>query len=81
MTSDIFRKEIERLMDEAKENGCKYVDIISGDVHRNVGGYPGRKHNMPSCCTVMYSMMKSQDKILYSPPKGKGATLEIRYII
>ena len=34
---------------------------------------------MPECCEVMYSKMKGNDSIISSPPKGKGASLTIRY--
>lgn len=65
----------------AKEIGLKYIDITSGDLHRKIGGYPGKNHNMPSCCNVMKSLMKEDDEILYAPPSGKGATLTIRYFL
>lgn len=81
MDSEVFREEIERQKSGARARGQKSVDIVSGDVHRSVGGYPGTNHRMPVCCDVMYSMMKGADEILYAPPKGKGATLKIRYYI
>lgn len=81
LKSEIFKNEITRLINEAKEQGLPYVDIISGNVHRNVGGYPSKNHNMPLCCDVMYSMKKLKDEILQAPPKGKGATLTIRYYL
>jgi 5-methylcytosine-specific restriction protein A len=55
------------------------VDVNSGDLHRQVGGYPGRNHRMPVCCEVMYGKMKGDDAVLSAPPKGKGASLTIRY--
>ena len=61
--------------------GNEYIDIISKEVHENVGGYPGRNHNMPSCCIAMRDLMKSKDEVLQQPPKGKDATLIIRYYI
>lgn len=57
------------------------LNIISGDVHRKVGGYPSKNHSMPLCCNVMYSMKKVEDVVLHSSPKGKGATLKIRYYL
>ncbi|MBB6714796.1 HNH endonuclease [Clostridium gasigenes] len=77
--ADGFRKEIEKLIIEAKDIGCEYIDITSGDVHRSIGGYPSSSHAMPVCCDVMYSMKKVGDEIINQPPKGKGATLTIRY--
>lgn len=81
MTAEAFRKELARLMNEAKEKGCKYIDITSGEVHRNVGDYQGKNHRMPSCCEVMKSMKKVNDEIINEPPKGNDASLTIRYII
>jgi hypothetical protein len=81
MVNDTFRKEIERLMCKAKESGYKYIDINSGEVHRNVGGYPSKNHRMANCCQVMQFMMKAGEEILSVPPKGKGATLTIRYYL
>ena len=56
-----------------------YVDIISGDIHRQVGGYPGRNHSIPTCCDVMYAAMNGDDEVLYAPPKKRGATVKVRY--
>ncbi len=81
LKSNTFKNEITRLINEAKEQGLPYVDIVSGDVHRSVGGYPSKNHSMPLCCDVMYSMKRSKDEILHAPAKGKGATLTIRYYI
>jgi len=81
MYADLFRDEIRNRMNQAKSQGFDYVEIVSGDVHRTVGGYPGQNHRMPTCCEVMYSLMKGKDLVLESPPKGKGATLLIRYFV
>lgn len=34
---------------------------------------------MPSCCQAMYHEQRADDEIISRPPKGKGATLTIRY--
>lgn len=78
--SQLFISEVQRIINEARSQGNPYVDIISRDVHINVGGYEGGNHRMPSCCSAMRSLMKDGDIILGSPPKGNGATLKIRYI-
>jgi hypothetical protein len=79
--TDVFRQEIQQIINVARSKGEKYIDILSSDVHRRVGGYPSQNHRMATCCEVMYSMMKSVDKVIYAPPKGKGANLKIRYHI
>ncbi len=63
----------------AEKSRRPYVDIVSGDLHREVGGYPGPDHRMPVCCSVMQRHVRPGDHIVDAPPKGKGATLTIRY--
>ncbi len=77
-TSD-FRAALNEIFALAEEEGHSFVDLKAGDLHRKVGGYPGHNHRMPVCCDVMRNAMAVGDTILYAPPKGKGATLEIRY--
>jgi len=57
----------------------EYVELVSGDIHREIGGYPGSNHRMHSCCNAMRDLMYNDDEVLYSPKKGNGATLKIRY--
>ena len=56
-----------------------FIDLNSGDIHKAVGGYPGKNHRMPSCCQAMKNFMKGDDKILEQPTEGNGASLTIRY--
>jgi 5-methylcytosine-specific restriction protein A len=78
-TAQDFQNELNRIFQEAQRQGKPYVDVKSGNLHRRVGGYPGHNHRMPTCCEVMTRNMKHGDQILQQPPKGKGATLVIRY--
>ena len=61
-------------------SGASYVDINSGELHRDIGGYPGPNHIMPSMCNGMRKLMNNEDRVLPEPPKGKGASLTIRCI-
>lgn len=81
VNAEVFREELTKIFLNAKEQNKEYIDIISGDLHRKVGGYPSKNHKMPTCCDVMKSMMKHKDEIIDQPPKGKGATLHIRYYL
>ena len=78
---DDFVKEIMKMQQVAKDEGAAYIDIVSGDVHRKLGGYPNRNHAMPTCCDAMYELMKPGDEIIEAPPKGKGATVKVRYYL
>jgi hypothetical protein len=77
--TDDFQRAISALIRAAHNSGESYVDINAGNLHRELGGYPGTKHAMPSCCDAMYQATRSKDVILAQPPKGKGASLTIRY--
>ncbi|KAF5053747.1 hypothetical protein DSECCO2_395320 [anaerobic digester metagenome] len=48
-----FRNAIISILHRAENDGLTSVDIRSGDLHRQVGGYPGPYHSMPTCCAVM----------------------------
>jgi len=74
-----FQRELEKIFEMGEEKAESYVEIISGNLHRKVGGYPGRDHRMPICCQVMKRNMRKDDQILEQPSSGKGATLRIRY--
>lgn len=74
-----FELALSHLFKEAERQGWPYVDVNAGELHRKVGGYPGRSHRMPVCCEVMKKNMQAADQILEQPPKGKGASLTIRY--
>ncbi len=80
-SSNKFRGQINLIFQTAETNGKQFVDINSGNLHRQLGGYPGPSHCMPTCCDVMKSYLKAGDQILEEPLKGRGAKLTIRYLI
>ena len=78
--SDDFRKRLNAILNDAKRSGLSYVDVLAKELHEMVGCYPNKgNHRMHTCCGVMKNRMRRGDKILSSPPKGRGATLCIRY--
>ena len=78
-TRETLRAELRSQLSQAERRGVSYVDINSGELHRKVGDYPGPNQRMSSCCDLMYEEQRAGDKILSSPPKGRGASLTIRY--
>ena len=76
-----FEAEIRRRWVSAGRTGASSADIAAGELHKSLGGYPGPNHRMPNCCQVMKRLMQPDDMILCAPPKGAGASLEIRYRI
>lgn len=79
LTVEDFRAELERQLAAAAREGKTSVRISAGELHRAVGGYPGRNHRMPMCCQAMRSVKTDSDKTVESPPKGNGARLTIEY--
>jgi hypothetical protein len=79
MKADDFRTALRRRLKAAEKSGGKFVDVNSGKLHREIGGYPGPSHRMPVCCEVMRSEMTIGDRIIAAPKKGNGASLTISY--
>jgi 5-methylcytosine-specific restriction protein A len=77
--ANVFKTELLAQLRRAERRGAKSLEINSGELHRIVGGYPGRNHRMPICCDAMYEAQKAGDRVTLKPPKGKGASLTIRY--
>ena len=80
-TTENFRHELFVMMAEAQKTGQEFVEINASELHRRVGGYPGRDHRMPNCCQVMKAQLALDygDTIVEEPPSGQGPTLTVRY--
>ncbi len=77
-----FEKALDVWFREAEHEENPFVDIRADELHARIGDYPGPFHRMATCCEVMYEHYRpSTDKILQFPPKGKGASMEIRYAL
>lgn len=76
-----FRRALERRFRAAASARVVTVEVRAGDLHREVGGYPGPRHRMPVCCAEMRAVMRAGDCIVQSPPRGAGASLVARYKI
>ncbi len=74
-----FRAALRARFERATETGKKSLEVRSGDLHGEVGGYPGPDHRMPTCCAVMRGEMTNSDEVINAPPKGNGASVVIRY--
>lgn len=79
LTRERFAQDMNTRFKVASDARLPFIDLTSGDVHRSVGRYPGSKHRMPLCCSVMHQLMRPGDEVVAAPPKGQGATLRMRY--
>jgi hypothetical protein len=76
-----FEMTLDRIIGNAKNAGLTSITVRSGDLHMEVGDYPGPNNRMPICCSVMRSRMRPSDEIIEQPPKGNGANLVIKYFL
>jgi 5-methylcytosine-specific restriction protein A len=79
LTAAAFRRELARQLANAHAAGLSHVRINAGALHRQMGGYPGPDHRMPMCCDVMRAEMRPGDRVVTTPPRGRGASLTIEY--
>lgn len=80
-TMEAFRGTLTALLSEASSQGKRRIQVAAKELHGRVGGYPGRNHRMPMCCDVMYEFMRQGDTVVAAPPKRKGASLLIEYLL
>jgi hypothetical protein len=82
-TKNDFSHAIQEIKIHSRTKGFEYIEILSSDLHRKLGYYPGPNHRMASCCDAMYNLMDDHkgDLIVTKPPKGRGANLKIRYYL
>ncbi|MGA2990466.1 MAG: hypothetical protein ABSD88_08315 [Candidatus Korobacteraceae bacterium] len=76
-----FRQALLGFLFEAEKDGRSHVDVSAAQLHRALGGYPGEKHRIPICCSVMRTSMRQGDSIVQSPPSGTGPGLTIRFVL
>jgi hypothetical protein len=73
-----FERELQKQIAAARAKGLKWLDVNAGELHRDVGGYPGPEHRIPVCCGVMRRLRRPGDYIVHEPPGGNGASVTVR---
>ena len=73
--SAIARQFIETVRQSAKDQGAEYVDLVSGDVHKELKW----KSRLPLVCDAMKNSMKPGDEFIHTTPSGKSSTINVRY--
>ena len=77
VTANNVRTHIDSLFQTANEQRMEFIELISGDIHRNLG----MKNAMPQVCRIMYEKMSPGDEVLHTTPSGKSSTIKIRYYL
>ena len=73
--SAIARQFIETLRQQAKEQGKEYIDLVSGEIHKELNW----KSRLPLVCDAMRNSLKPGDEFIHTTPSGKSSTITIRY--
>lgn len=76
-----FMSELRAQLRIAELRGAKHLEINSGSLHRKLGGYPGKSHQMPSCCAAMQDEKRLGDTLLPGGPKSGVGIITIRYLL
>ena len=76
-----FRNKLTVILNTAKHSGKSYVDVESGNLHKELGGDSNSHHRLPIFHEVMTKMMRPGDSILKEARHGDGATMLVRYIL
>ncbi|WP_431030064.1 hypothetical protein [Lysinibacillus sp. LZ02] len=81
LTTETFLNCIELLKQIGRQNNLPQLVITAEEVHKLVGGYPGKNHRMPMCCNAMFKSMREGDEILHSTPSKQSNTTKIKYYL
>lgn len=76
-TANDIRDFINQILQQSKQNGEEFVDLVSGRIHNDLA----MRNRMPQVCRIMYEKMKPGDEILHTTPSGKSSTIAIRYYL
>jgi hypothetical protein len=78
-TESDFQRVLDEIFDDAKRKRRYYIKVASVGLHRRVGGYPGKRHQMALCLDVMRKNIGPHDRIFRQTLEND--LLEIEYCI
>jgi 5-methylcytosine-specific restriction protein A len=81
MLTNDFRNALHQRFSREAALGRASLEINAGALHSELGGYPGPSHRMPALCQAMWGEFTVFDEVVACPPKKKGASLTIRYVL
>jgi len=74
-----FQDRLHQLFEERTRAGAASLTVSASELYRLVCGKAGEDPRMPVCCAAMRAQMRPNDRVIFEPPKGKGAGLSILY--
>jgi len=74
-----FETALHDILARADEQERQSVEVNAGELHRQLGGYPGPAHQLALCCAVMRQAMRPGDVVTHQGPDAADAALTIRF--
>jgi len=76
-----FSDAIAALLARAQDQGRPHVEINAGELHRQLGGYPGPGNGMPSCCAALRASMGDGDVVIFVSERADDGSLTVRFAL
>jgi hypothetical protein len=77
ISTEMIAEYINQKLNKASHRGETYIDITSGDIHRELN----LSNLMPSVCGAMRRIKQPQDQVLHTTKSGNSSTIKFRYIL
>lgn len=74
-----FETALHDVLARADEQERQSAEVNAGELHRQLGGYPGPSHQLPLCCAVMRQAMRPGDEVTHQGADAADAALTIRF--
>ena len=74
-----FETALHDILARADEQERQSVEVNAGELHRQLGGYPGPAHQLALCCAVMRQAMRPGDGVTHQGADAADAALTIRF--
>lgn len=75
--TEFVRQHIIKKINKAREDGKTYLELVSGDIHKELG----LRNRMPTVCSAMETIDGVKYDIVHNTPSGKSSTKKIRYYL
>ena len=76
--TDQIRSYISEILSQATEKGLDSLDLISGEIHREMG----LLNRMPSVCAAMETLPDFEDyQVIHDTPSKRSSTRIFRYLL
>ena len=76
-STEDFEQIINIILRTSQAYNNEFKLLCAKDLHTFVGGYPGKNHRIPNCCSATRNLMLAGDE--KTETENNGANFTIRY--